>query len=443
VKIQRSASGLELAIEECDPAALPGTGGLIADALMKLNEGLAEAQLYELDEYGAAEVYYVLARLMRVGLLEGRADDEHRTVVRLVPRRPDFEFPRPSALPTRCVLDRFAYLHRDPAGATLKLPGTDSDLIFEDVGCGDLLVRLMASPVTPAALTDSMQHALLRLLAALGFIEDADALEAAARQSWEFHDRLFHYSARSYPDRIVRGATYRFLDAFPPPPALRPSYSGTVIPLPGPDPEQCARSRPLFEVMEARRSRRAIGTDPVTPAELSAVLYRVARITGMARGTKIPQDLLRRPFPSGGSIHELEFYAAIGCCAGIDAGFYHYVGHQHSLIRLAPGAVPAARMLKDCALAWEQPERPPQVLIVIAARLPRVAWKYQGIAYKLSLLDAGVALQSLYLVTTDLGLSGAAAGSGNPELFALATGADPWEETSIAEFGFGRPPVGG
>jgi SagB-type dehydrogenase family enzyme len=79
------------------------------------------------------------------------------------------------------------------------------------------------------------------------------------------------------------------------------------------------------------------------------------------------------------------------------------------------------------------------VLIVITSRLPRLAWKYAGIAYKISLMNAGVAIQSLYLVATDLGLAGAAAGSGNPELFAHATGVSSWEETSIAEFGFGRP----
>ena len=95
-------------------------------------------------------------------------------------------------------------------------------------------------------------------------------------------------------------------------------------------------------------------------------------------------------------------------------------------------------MLADCAMAWGQPGKPPQVLVVMTSRLPRLAWKYTGIAYKISLMNAGVAIQSLYLVATDLGLAGSAAGSGNPDLFAQATGVSSWEETSIAEFGFGR-----
>ena len=49
-----------------------------------------------------------------------------------------------------------------------------------------------------------------------------------------------------------------------------------------------------------------------------------------------------------------------------------------------------------------------------------------------------MAIQSLYLVATDLSLAGSAVGSGNPDLFAQATGVSSWEETSIAAFGFGR-----
>ena len=41
---------------------------------------------------------------------------------------------------------------------------------------------------------------------------------------------------------------------------------------------------------------------------------------------------------------------------------------------------------------------------------------------------------------TDLGLNGAASGASKPELFAQATGVSSWEDTSIAEFGFGSRP---
>jgi oxazoline/thiazoline dehydrogenase len=98
-------------------------------------------------------------------------------------------------------------------------------------------------------------------------------------------------------------------------------------------------------------------------------------------------------------------------------------------------------MLRQCARAWDGPDRLPSMLVVLAVRLPRIAWKYEGIAYRLALLDAGFVLQSLYLVATDLGLAGAAVGASDPGLFAQASGTESWEETCVAAFGFGRPRV--
>ena len=146
-----------------------------------------------------------------------------------------------------------------------------------------------------------------------------------------------------------------------------------------------------------------------------------------------------RPYPSGGAMHELEFYLAVRECEELEAGFYHYRSDAHELTRLA-GAGPdaaAAEMISHCAFAWNQPHEPPQCLVVVATRHPRVAFKYKALAYRLSLLSVGAALQNLYLVATDLGLHGCAAGSGNAEHFARATGLSLWEETSIGEFGFG------
>ena len=192
--------------------------------------------------------------------------------------------------------------------------------------------------------------------------------------------------------------------------------------------------------MEKRRSRRDMSEAPVSLVAVGELLHRVARVTKLMRGTpEYPQDVMLRPYPSGGAIHELEFYLAVHTCEGLTPGFYHYRGDEHALTRIDGAETPAAEMLEDCASAWGQPSRPPQVLVVLASRLPRLAWKYTGIAYKISLMNAGVAIQSLHLVATDLGLAGSAAGSGNPELFARATGVSSWEETSIAEFGFGRP----
>ncbi|MBI1791869.1 MAG: nitroreductase family protein, partial [Acidobacteria bacterium] len=53
----------------------------------------------------------------------------------------------------------------------------------------------------------------------------------------------------------------------------------------------------------------------------------------------------------------------------------------------------------------------PQVLITLAARFPRIAWKYEGMGYRTVLLDAGAALQTMYLVATAMDLAPCAIGN--------------------------------
>ena len=86
------------------------------------------------------------------------------------------------------------------------------------------------------------------------------------------------------------------------------------------------------------------------------------------------------------------------------------------------------------AACMGQTDSPADTLIVITSRLPRIAWKYETISYRTSLLNAGVALQTMYLVATDMGLQGCANGLGDSRLFEAATGLDPFEETAITEF---------
>jgi len=68
----------------------------------------------------------------------------------------------------------------------------------------------------------------------------------------------------------------------------------------------------------------------------------------------------------------------------------------------------------------------------------RVSWKYSSIAYALILKDAGVLLQTLYMMATDMGLGGCAIGSTNIDLFAKMTGIEFHVEGPVAHFAIGR-----
>jgi len=174
----------------------------------------------------------------------------------------------------------------------------------------------------------------------------------------------------------------------------------------------------------------------MTCGELSEFLYRVARVTGVAENG--PYHIASRPYPSGGALHELEFYPLVNRCDGLPPGLYRYDGASHTL-ELVTGPAPATRQLlrearESCLMRGE-----PHVLMLLAARFARVHWKYESIAYALTLKNVGVAYQTMYLVATAMSLGPCALGGGNADGFARATGLDYWEESLVGEFMLGRP----
>jgi SagB-type dehydrogenase family enzyme len=144
-----------------------------------------------------------------------------------------------------------------------------------------------------------------------------------------------------------------------------------------------------------------------------------------------------RPYPSGGSSYELELYLAIANCEGLAPGFYHYDADRHALVPIEVRAPEFDAMLTAAGFAMDA-SGPPPILLTIAARFGRVAWKYSSIAYSLILKDVGVLIQTLYLAATDMGLGGCAIGTSNIELFAKMTGIEFHIEGPVGQFALGR-----
>src|SRR5262249_59793777 len=90
-----------------------------------------------------------------------------------------------------------------------------------------------------------------------------------------------------------------------------------------------------------------------------------------------------------------------------------------------------ASLLGDAAEATAIPEDSVQVLLILAARFARVAWKYESIAYALTLKHVGVVFQTMYLAATAMGLGPCAVGGGDADLFARAAGTDYCAGTSV------------
>jgi SagB-type dehydrogenase family enzyme len=417
----------------------------IASALMRLREGAAEDELAGAlpEPEDVARLYYILLTLQRSGLLEYwfAPSPELRLVVRPVAKGLEFTDAKLKSA-GRYVLSRTAYLRRDGEHCVLESPVSRVRIEVDGWGVA-AAVALLARPAQPSWLAAALGmfsksdvFELLELLLRMGFLREASRVEDEVPRAWEFHDLLFHGCSRLGRNTTGFGGTFRLRGQIPEPQPLKTPPEGEPIPLYRPDLAKLAGAdQPFTRVLESRRSLRQAGEPPVTARQLGEFLYRVAHIQQQGDGW------ILRNYPSAGALHELEIYPLVRRCSGIEAGLYYYRSPGHALYRLPAGgeklAALFAGMDKVCGAVLESP----QVILVITARFERVAWKYAGIAYRNTLLNTGILLQTMYLVAAAMCLAPCAMGGGAPEEFAQAAALTPLIEDSVGEFALSSHPV--
>lgn len=343
------------------------------------------------------------------------------------------------------TLSCFAYLHQVAGQMILESPLSKTKVCIHDWRGAALIAKLAQPQIISELgdipnLTEEEIEQFLSLLLSTQMLSITISTANSSEQNitlaqWEFHDLLFHTRSRQgRQDRPV-GATYRFSDTIEPLPAIKPQMSSKTIQLYRPNLKQLqAQDLSLTEVIETRRSLKKYAINPITIKQLGEFLYRTARVKEQI---KLEQgEYTSRPYPSGGRLYELELYPLINTCTGIDSGFYHYDPLSHQLCQLSESTKNTEKLLQCAWYASGKQERP-QVLIAIAARFPRLAWKYESIAYSLILKHVGCLYQTMYLVATAMNLAPCALGSGNADLFAQVAGTDYYEESSIGEFMLG------
>ena len=418
--------------------APPGTDeDTLANAVGALGPGALPRWLYYLD------------RLTRRGLIGRSAHESGNRLATLSAVSPTFAWKLviPS-LDRKYVISRFAYLRREGNESVVESPLSHARVTLHDIRA-TALVGALASPATPAeraelvGLTSESATGLLTLLLRAEMVQEAGTeSEDPDLRTWAFHDLLFHSRSRKGRSDAPYGGTYRFVGEFQPPPAVKPIPAGERIPLAKPDISALEKTDPPFAwVQEHRRSVREFDTTrPITVAQLGEFLFRVNRVKDQretelqtVRGPVV-MDFVSRPYPAGGSLYELEVYVAVSSCDGLAPGLYAHDPVAHQLIRVRGHGPAVDNLLADAAESTAIPAGELQVLVVLAARVPRVAWKYESIAYALVLKHVGVVYQTMYLAATAMGLAGCAIGGGDADLFARAAGVPYAAETSVGEF---------
>lgn len=394
--------------------------------------------------------YFYLQSLKRKGFLSERICRSGRDLIEILPARYD-ELVSVSNSAT-CNLSRFAYLHQDGGELVLESPITEHRMAFLDdrlVPLVSLLAKGVSVEEMVGRLSDFGEETireLVEIMASCGFVllseeEGASLEDEPPLATWEFHDLLFQARSRGGRHRNPSGGTYRFLETIPPLPVVKHPVSEHVVLLEEPDIDALEENdKPFSYVLENRMSVREFAETPIGLSELSEVLFRAARIKYVQKGYE-HGDVVFRPYPGGGAIHELEVYPLVQRCDGLDAGLYRYNPEKHQLERMTDLTEQLTTMLWQAAAAMGKPEAHKEihVLLLITSRFPRLSWKYQSMAYATTLKGLGCLYQTLYLVATAMELAPCAIGAGDSDLFAQVTGINYYDEPLIGEFLIGRP----
>lgn len=254
--------------------------------------------------------------------------------------------------PRSFALSKFAVLHRDSEGFVLEHPLAWCDVRIHD----SRLLVLLDGPAAdasgvPSAVTSRFIED-LHWCGILTHLGDEDGRFDAL--SWSAPDLWFHRRS-TLGQRTVTwerfGPTKWAKGRFPQPPARRTNYPGEPIALRVPDLAAIRMQDPtLTAVLEDRVSTRTFDdARPITVGQLAELLYRTAR----TRRTELVADgeeLVSRPYPSGGSLYELELYPVVRNVAGLEPGMYHYDSFDHVLRPVAgPDSKAVSQLLKPAA----------------------------------------------------------------------------------------------
>lgn len=256
---------------------------------------------------------------------------------------------------------------------------------------------------------------------------------------WEYHDLLFHTESRlgKLSDKYSFGSTYRFKNRFSPPVPFEQNCKKQFIELLKPSKDTFTPiDNNLDEILKKRKSIRKFNNcRPITFNEISEFLYRTVRISYANKN--LNQGTAYRVYPSAGAIHEIEFYLLINLCTGIETGVYHYNALEHFLTKEDVKLNHLNQMINNSKEAMGKNATKPQILFVLTSKFQKMAWKYEKISYRNTLISLGGIFQTFSLVATSMNLGSCIIGSGNPILFSEALGHNRLEEGSVGEFALG------
>lgn len=155
-----------------------------------------------------------------------------------------------------------------------------------------------------------------------------------------------------------------------------------------------ARSSPMSveQALWGRRSVRQYRDEALTLDQVSQLLWAALGVSDAAG---------HRTAPSAGGLYPLEVYLVAGKVDDLEAGVYHYLPREHSIVRVTSGDIRAAIASAALDQRWMQ-DAP--VILMIAAVYERTQVKYGDRTVRYVNMEVGAAAQNVYLQAESLGL---------------------------------------
>lgn len=178
----------------------------------------------------------------------------------------------------------------------------------------------------------------------------------------------------------------------------------------------------VWEVLRRRRSIREYSRTPLSPDELSNLLWATQGLTEKSASPWY------RTAPSAGALHPIDTYLIINRVEDLEAGIYFFHIPDFKLVMKQKGdfSAPIAQAALD-----QSAVRDAAVVFVWVAVIRRSRQKYRQRAYRYIYLDCGHICQNLYLAATAMNLGCCGLGAFFDDEVNALVGVDGEEETAI------------
>lgn len=199
--------------------------------------------------------------------------------------------------------------------------------------------------------------------------------------------------------------------------------------------KQIPKKNNLFQILSTRRTRRESNKKKlISPDELSWLLYFSAGINYLNKRSQHT----RRMYPSGGARYPLELYLIIfkKTCQ-LKPGIYHYNVKKHSLELIFRKSL-FREVKKSLIIINRKIISKNNIFLIITSVFGRSSIKYQELAYKLSLIEAGHLGQNICLVAESLNLTSCPIGSLNEKQIAKLIDLELDKELILYSFILGK-----